>query len=133
ISAAVVGHGGHVLDAGDLDAGVLERADGGLSARAGALHHHVHLADAVLHGPSRALLGRHLGGVGGGLARALEAHVAGRGPGEDVALLVGDGHDRVVERALDVRHAVRDVLALATAGAPAPGLGLGHYFITFFL
>src|ERR1700748_2392395 len=40
------------------------------------------------------------------LAGALEPHIAGRGPGKDVALGVGDGDDGVVERALDVRHPV---------------------------
>ena len=78
-------------------------------------------------------LGRHLGGERRALAGALEADVAGRRPGEDVALLVGDADDRVVERALDVRHAVGDVLALALAGPATAGLGLRHYFLTFFL
>src|SRR5690606_17187500 len=77
---------------------------------------------------------RHLGGEGRRLARALEAHVAGRGPGQHVAALVGEGDDRVVEAALDVGDAVADVLPLALARpAPAGGLGLGHYLRTFFL
>src|SRR4051794_9994015 len=132
-AAAVVGHRRDVLDAGDLDAGVLDRADRRLAARAGALDHDVDLADAVLHGATGALLGGHLGGEGRALARALEPDVAGRGPGEDVAVLVADRDDRVVERALDVRHPVGDVLALFAAGASAPGGGLGHYLATFFL
>ena len=41
------------------------RADGGLTARAGALDLDVDLADAVLHGPAGGCLGRHLGGVRG--------------------------------------------------------------------
>src|SRR6516162_9904077 len=103
------------------------------AARAGAAHEHVDLAHAVLHGPPGTGLGGQLGGEGRRLARALEAHVAGAGPGEDVALGVGDGDDGVVEGALDVRHAVGDVLALLAAGPPLPGLrGLGHYFFTFF-
>ncbi len=43
------------------------------------------------------LFGGHLSGIRGGLAGALEAHVSARRPREDVALLVGDGDDRVVE------------------------------------
>src|SRR5690242_5286297 len=89
-TAAVVRHGGDVLDARDLDAGVLDRADRGLATRARPLDHDVDLAHAVLHGPTGALLSRHLGGERRGLAGALEPDVAGRGPGDDVALLVGD-------------------------------------------
>src|SRR5215207_102955 len=100
-AAAVVGDRGDVLDAG-----ALERADGGLAPGAGTLHLHVDLADAVLHRAASRLLGGHLGGEGRALLGALEADVAGRGPGEDVALLVGDGDDGVVERALDVGDAV---------------------------
>src|SRR5689334_21685261 len=132
-AASVVRDRGHVLDAGDLDACVLDRADGGLTAGAGALDHDVDLADAVLHGAAGALLGRHLGGERGALARPLEPDVAGRGPGEDVAVLVGDRDDGVVERALDVRDAVGDVLALLATGPTASGAGLGHYRATFFL
>src|SRR3954470_1082668 len=95
-AAAVVRDRGHVLDAGDLDACVLDRADGGLTAGAGTLHHDVDLADAVLHGATGALLGSHLGRERRALAGSLEPDVAGRGPGEDVAVLVGDRDDRVV-------------------------------------
>ena len=45
-----------------LDAGVLDGADGGLATRARALHHHVDLADAVLHRATRRGLGRELRG-----------------------------------------------------------------------
>src|SRR5690606_30724154 len=114
-AAAVVGDGGDVFDAGDLDAGALDRPDGGLAPGAGTLHLDVDLADAVLHRATGSLLGSHLGGVGGGLAGALEADVAGGRPREHVALQVGDRDDRVVERALDVRDAVGDVAPLALA------------------
>src|SRR5579884_427754 len=132
--AAVVGDRGHVLDAGHLYARVLQGPDGGLPPRARPLDQDVDLAHPVLHGPPGAGLGGQLGGEGGGLAGALEADVAGGGPGQDVALGVADGDDGVVERALDVGDAVGDVLALAPAGTPASGLGLGHQCLrTFFL
>src|SRR3954447_21710259 len=124
--AAVVGHRGHVLDAGDLDAGRLQRADRGLTTRSGTLDQHIDPAYAVLHGPAGGLLRRHLRRERRRLAGALEADVAGRGPREHVAVLVGDGDDRVVEGALDVRHAVGDVLALPATGPSTPGLGLCH-------
>src|SRR5581483_2092977 len=130
--AAVVGDGGDVFDAGDFEAGVLQAADGGLPARPRALDQHVDLAHAVLHRRLRRLLGRQLGGERRALAAALEPDVARRGPRDDVALGVGDGDDRVVERALDVGDADGHVLAFALAGAAAARLGLGHYLRTFF-
>src|SRR5690606_27081200 len=44
------------------------------------------------------------------LARALEALTASRRPRQGITLAVGDGHDRVVERRVDVSDTVRDVL-----------------------
>ena len=66
---------------------------------------------------ARARVGGHLGGERRRLARALEADRAGRLPGDDVPLLVGERDDRVVERRLDVRLPDRDVLAHAAARA----------------
>src|SRR5271165_6694220 len=104
-AAAVVRDRRDVLDACDLDAGGRQRPDGRLAPGARAPDQNVDPADAVLHGPFGALLGGELGGEGGGLAGALEADVAGGGPGQHVALGVGDGDDGVVERALDVGDA----------------------------
>src|SRR5918996_5588647 len=62
-----------------------------------------------------------------GLARALEPHVAGARPRERVPLQVRDRDDRVVERRLDMRLTVDDVLLL-----PPPcllRLGLRHLFL----
>src|SRR5690349_2235087 len=109
-TAAVVRRRGDVLDRADLEAGGLEGADRGLAAGARTLHEDVDLAHAVLLRPAGGRLGGHLRGEGGGLARALEADVAGGGPGDHVARGVRDRDDRVVERALDVRVAVSDVL-----------------------
>ena len=69
-----------------------------------------------------------VGALGGDVRDPAADHQAAIG-----ILGIGDRDDRVVERALDVRHPVGDVLALATAGASAPGLGLRHYLRTFFL
>ena len=49
--------------------------------------------------------------------RTLESHRSGRRPGNGVALCVGDGDGRVVERRIHMRNAGRDVLAFATAYA----------------
>src|SRR6059058_3680377 len=114
-TAAVVRHRGDVLDLPDLEAGGLQRADRGLTAGAGTLDEDVDLLHAVLLRLARAVLGGHLRRERRGLARALEADVAGGGPTDHVALWVGDRDDRVVERALDVRGAVGDVLLLLAA------------------
>src|SRR6202022_1971186 len=62
-------------------------------------------------------VGGHLRGERRRLARALEAGAAGRLPRDHVALAVGEGHDRVVERGLDVRLANRNVLPNPSAAA----------------
>ena len=74
-----------------------------------ALDEDVDLAYAMPLGLARGVLGGQLRGERRRLTR-FETDMAGGGPGDDVALRVGDGHDRVVERALDVGGAVRDVL-----------------------
>ena len=99
---------------------------------AGALHLHLDAAQTVLHRCAGGLLGGHLRGERGALARPLEADAAGRRPRDDVALGVGDRDDRVVERALDVNDTDGDVLALALAGAAPAWLRLRHYFLTAF-
>src|SRR5882757_997783 len=106
-----------VLNGADLKTRRLQRTDRGLPARAGALDEDIDLAHAVLLRLARGALGGHLGGERGGLARRLEADMPGRGPGHHVAGRVGDRHDRVVERALDMGVTVRDVLLF-----PAPDL-----------
>src|SRR5918994_3418207 len=136
-TAAVVRLGGDVGDGADLEAGGLEGTDRGLPAGAGALHEHVDLLHAVLGGLAGGALGGHLRGEGRGLARALEADVAGRGPRDHAAGRVRDRHDRVVERALDVRVTVRDVLLLLAADLLRSGRRTAarrHYFFpAFFL
>src|SRR6185369_13912326 len=111
-AATVVGSGGDVLDGADLEADGTQGADRRLAARVRALDEDVDLLHAVVHRPAPGSLGGHLRGERGGLARALEADGAGRGPRDDGTGRVGDRDDRVVERALDVGLALSDVLLL---------------------
>src|SRR5579875_3805937 len=121
-SAAVVRLRGDVLDARHLEARGLQGADRGLTARARALHEDLDLLQPVLDALAGGGVGRHLGRERRRLARALEARAAGRLPGDDVALAVGERDDRVVERRLDVRLTDRDVLAnTATAALGTAG------------
>src|SRR3954465_3441392 len=89
-AAAVVGLRGDVLDARHLQAGGLERADGGLAARARALPEDLDLLEAPLEAPARGGGGGDLRGERGRLAGALEAGAAGRLPRDHVALTVGE-------------------------------------------
>src|SRR4051794_36447415 len=123
-AATVVGLRSDVADAGDLQAGGLERADRRLAARAWALDEDLDLLEALLDPLAGGGVGGDLGGEGRRLARALEAGAAGGLPCDDVALSVGQGDDRVVERRLDVRLADRDVL-LGAAAAPLGPLRSG--------
>src|SRR6266566_4151561 len=86
------------------------RPDRRLATGAWAFHEDLDLLEAVLHALPRARVGRHLRGERRRLARALEPGRAGGLPGDHVALLVGQGDDRVVEARLDVRLADGDVL-----------------------
>src|SRR5690606_6588312 len=129
-AAAVVGLRGHVLDVADLEPGGLQRTNRRLPAGTRALDEHVDLLHAVLLGLARGALGGHLRGVRRRLPRALEAHVAGGRPGDHRTVGVGDGHDGVVERALDVRVSVRDVLLFLAADLLGPRAGLGWHVLT---
>src|SRR3954470_21433815 len=135
--AAVVRLRGDGGDRAHLEACGLQRADRGLTAGAGALDEHVDLLHAVLGGLAGGALGGHLRGERRGLARALETDVARGRPRDHGTGRVRDGHDGVVEGALDVRVPVRDVLLLLAADLLRPGRGAaagGHYFFpAFFL
>ena len=67
-----------------------------------------------------------MGGEGGGFLRAFVAKGTSRGPGDDVALGVGDGDDGVVEGGVDMRNAFHEGafdLLLAGGGGFAFGFG----------
>src|SRR5215469_16902994 len=114
-AAAIVRNRRHVLDGANLEAGRLERPDRGLTPRAWTLHENVDLAHAMLHRAAGGRLGGHLRCEWRRLPRALESDLTGRGPGDNASRWVGDGHDGVVERALDVSMSVRDVLSFLAA------------------
>src|SRR5687768_18475960 len=89
-TAAVVGNRRDVGNVGDLQAAGIERADGGLAARAGALDAHFHHLHTVFLRGIAGLLGGDLRGERGALARAAEAATTRRRPRQGVALTIGD-------------------------------------------
>src|SRR5215212_6314403 len=129
-AAAVVRGRGDVLDGADLEADRTQRPDRGLTTGARALDEDVDLLHAVVHRPAPGGLGGHLRGERGGLARALEADGARRGPRDHRPGGVGDGDDGVVERALDVGFALSDVLLLLATHLLGAGLAaLGRHAV----
>src|SRR6185369_12436353 len=93
-----------------LGSGGSQRTDGRLAARTRTGDADIHIAETVVT--------RHVGGRRSrllrrerrALTRTAEAERAGALPADGVALLVGDRHDRVVERSLNVHDAVRHIL-----------------------
>jgi hypothetical protein len=75
-----------------------------------ALDAHFQVLDALVLRNAAGVLGSNLGSERGRLARTLEALATGGRPRQGVALTVGDGDDGVVERSVDVRDAVGNVL-----------------------
>ena len=126
---------GDVLDGRHFKTDVLQRADGRLAARSGALDEDLEPAQTVLHGPAGAGLGGQLRSERRRLAAALEPDVAGRGPCEDVDSA----------SVIDTMVLLNELLMCATPlttfyrsrlrGRRPPGFGLAmSYFLgTFFL
>ena len=110
-------NGRAVLDAGNLKACCLQRADSGLATRTRALDENSNLVKAMLHSGLGSGLGGHLSSERRGLTRALEADGASGLPRNHVALRISDAHDRVVERGLDVSSTNGDVLAISATDA----------------
>src|ERR1035441_5170658 len=112
-TAAVVRNRRDVLDSADFNAGRGKRSDGGFAAGTRTADPHFDHPQpafaAFIGGGERRLLG----GEGSAFARPAKTQRAGAGPGDGVALLIGDGDDGVVEGGLDVHNArVDDALLL---------------------
>src|SRR5882757_8731466 len=123
-AAAIVRNRRHIADRGDDEANGLQRAQRRLAARTRAGNFHFQGTHAVLDRLAAGIFGRHLRRIRRGLARTLEAHHAGRRPGNGVARRIGDGDDGVVEGGGDMRHADNHVLLFFLAGAGGFATGL---------
>src|ERR1700730_12168505 len=121
-AAPGVRHRRHVRKAGDLESQRVQGARRRLAAGARSLDSDLEVLDPALLRRLARRFGGNLRREGRRLARALEAGTARRRPGERVALAIGDGDDRVVERRVDMRNPFRDVL-LDLLARPRDGLG----------
>src|SRR5215204_81926 len=118
--APVVRLARYVLYGEHLYAHGLEGAGGHVPTRAVTLDLDVHTPHALVHGLVGDALGRHLGSERRALAAPFETQGSRRFPGDDIALLVADGDDGVVEGALYVDHAGRYVPAYPATGPARP-------------
>jgi hypothetical protein len=99
---SVVGDRRNIFDQLDVQAGRLERGDGALAARTGAFHTHFHVSHAEFGRLFSGLLSGALTGERGALAASLKPSRTGTGPAQRVALGVGNGDRRVIERRVNV-------------------------------
>src|SRR5581483_2752137 len=107
--AAVVWNRRGVANRAHFNTSGRQCTDGGLTSGTWA-------ADTDFNG-AHTVVARHIGGVHGGLlcgegssfTRSTETQRTGTLPGKHIPRRIGDSHDRVVERCLDVRHAVGHV------------------------
>src|SRR5690606_28778971 len=107
-AAAVMRDGGHVRDIADLQAAGVESPDGGLAAGAGAIDAHIDVLEAVqLDCSAAGFFSSGLRGKRRALPGAAETRATGCGPGQGITLTISDRHDGVVERSVDMGHAVR--------------------------
>src|SRR6201999_1300573 len=116
-TATIVRDRGHVADRCDGEARRLQRTKRRFAARTRTCNFNLQRAHAVFLRLLGDVFRRDLRGIGGRFARTLETHRSGRRPGNGVALRVGDGDGRIVERRIHVRDTGCDVLALTAADA----------------
>src|SRR5690349_13689639 len=100
--AAVVRNRRDVADQIDPQPRPLQRADRGFTSRSRSVHIDVHLTHAAFHGFPGGRFARALRGKRRAFSRSFEPLIARARPDDRVAAHVGNRHDRVVERGLDV-------------------------------
>ncbi len=105
----------NVANAGHGQARALQGADGCFPAGTGAFNVYVNLPQAHVHAPASGLLGSALSGEGGTFAGAFEAHSAGTGRGNYVAVGIGNADHSIVESRIDVRSSMGDSTTFSTA------------------
>src|SRR4051794_2972583 len=109
----------HVRDRDHLQSVRLKRANGSLAARARPLDKHLQRTHTVLKRLACHNLGCDLRGVWSTLARAFEAVLPSARPADHIARRIGHRHNRIIEGALDMRLAARNILLLAPLTALA--------------
>src|ERR1700736_3893388 len=112
-TATVVRNRRDVADGADFKSRRSQRTHRRFTARARPSHAHVDRAQTVVARLVGCIDGRLLRGERCALTRPAEAERTRTLPRQRIALAVGDRHDRVVERRLNVNQTVRNILAFA--------------------
>ncbi|AHZ71199.1 30S ribosomal protein S4 [Pseudomonas mandelii JR-1] len=100
----------HVGDAGDLVATAVQSADCRFTTWAWTFDVNVEVFQTVFQRSLTSTFSSYLSSKRGGLAGTAETRTTGGSPGKSVALTVGDGHDCVVKRCMDVGDAINHCL-----------------------
>ena len=101
-TAAIVRQRSDIRDLFHDDARGVDGTDSGLTALSRTFDVNLHSAQTEVVSHFRAILGHHLGGVGSVFLGTSVSHLARGGPGNDLAVVVGEGDDDVVEGGVDV-------------------------------
>ena len=109
-AATVVRNRRHVADGKDFQTKTLDGTHGGLTAGAWTLDADIDFLETVSHGLAAGVLRNHLSGVGGAFPRTLEAHLAGAGPTNGIAIRIRHADEGVVESRGHMDDAAGDIL-----------------------
>lgn len=110
-AAAIVRNRCHISNGGDADTQCTQGTNRRLATRAWALDFDVKVFDALFLCCTTCDFRSDLSSERCRLARTLEALTTRRSPRQGIALAIGDRDDGVVERRVNVRNAVGNVLA----------------------
>src|SRR3989344_3122220 len=111
-----MGHRRYVDNVADFVAQRVQRTHSRLTSRAWAFDVNLKRPQTELLSNTSGLVGRHLRGERRAFTRTLETGSTAGRPGKNIALAIGDGDDRVVERSVDVHHAFGNALLGALLG-----------------
>jgi len=102
-TAAIVRQRGDIRDLLHDDARGVDGTDSRLTALSGTFNVNLHSAQTEVVGNLGAVLGHHLGRVGGVLLGTSVTHLTSGRPRDNLAVVVGEGNDHVVEGGIDKR------------------------------
>lgn len=97
-----MGDRGDVDDFGHFDTSTMNGANSRFASVSGSFDIRLDLSQAKIECDFGTILSGHLGCIGGVLLRTTESHLAGRRPGDDLPVAIGEGYNDVVEGRVDV-------------------------------
>ncbi len=122
---------GHVFDTSNFHIGIHERPDSGFPSLADTFNEHGYLFDFMVFDFLGRVLARYLGGICRAFTRSFEAGRTRTRPRQRFATRVGERHDGVIERRLDVHLSTRNCTLLLFSGFRLLRHELPYSHITF--